>query len=274
MRFRQPRELKQLRRQLAQHAGARGRLVTRMQRGQLHRNARPMRQRGIAGAHADGGDGIRIRGKIALGVGRRAGALAQHVEGIKELAPRPGARQRLTNRLSKHEMRAEQPHRLAGGGAHRRQAEPLDQRLDDAVRRFARVDDAGGQPQGPGRGRYQKRGRAGVVLRPVAAPELVLDQPVGGAGVWHPQQRLGQHHQRQALLGGERIGVQEILHPAEPAGALADRLHQRRGAGIDARLGLWRASGGRQQSGGHAFIGRRIGRTERRIVACSGSGLR
>ena len=37
-------------------------------------------------------------------------------------------------------------------------------------------------------------------VRPVAGGELVLDQPVGGRGVRHAQQRLGQHHQRQALL--------------------------------------------------------------------------
>ena len=43
-------------------------------------------------------------------------------------------------------MRAEQPHRLARGGAHRRQAEPLDQRLDDALRRLARMDDAAVRP--------------------------------------------------------------------------------------------------------------------------------
>ena len=59
--------------------------------------------------------------------------------------------------------------------------------------------------------------RAAVVVRPVAGFQLVLDQAVGGAGIGHPQQRLGQHHQRQALLGGERIGVQEIFHPAKTA---------------------------------------------------------
>ena len=41
------------------------------------------------------------------------------------------------------------------------------------------------------------------VGRPVAGRELVLDQPVGGGGVGHPQQRLRQHHQGEALLGGQ-----------------------------------------------------------------------
>src|SRR6185369_3682271 len=50
--------------------------------------------------------------------------------------------------------------------------------------------------------------RAGAFgLGPVAGGELVLDQAVGGHGVRHAQQRLGQHHQRQPLLGRKRIGV-------------------------------------------------------------------
>ena len=277
VRLGEPRQHEQIRRQLAQHALARSWFVTRMQRGQFYRNTRPVRQRGIARGlscrFADGADGIRIRLEIAFGVGGRTGALAQHVEGIEGCAAGRGARQRLLDRLPEHEMRAEQPHGLAGGGAHRRQAESLDQRLDDAVRRLARMDDAGGQPQGPGRRRYQERSRAGIVPRPVPASEFVLDQPVGGIRVRHPQQRLGQHHQRQALLGGERVGVQEILHPAEPAGALADRRHQRRGAGIDARLGRWRAFGALQQGDGQAFIRRSIGCPERLNAACPGGGL-
>ena len=164
-------------------------------------------------------------------------------------------------------MRAEQPHGLAGGGAHRRQAEPLDQRLDDALRRLARMDDARGDAQRPGRSRHQNAVERGVVMRPVAGLELVLDQPVGGVGIGHPQQRLGQHHQRQALLGGERIGVQEILDAAEPAGAGTDRLDQPRGAGVDARLGPRTGRRRANKIGGNRLIRRRIGRAEGRNVA-------
>ena len=39
-------------------------------------------------------------------------------------------------------MRAEQPHRLPRRGAHRRQAEPLGEAVEDALRRLARMDDA------------------------------------------------------------------------------------------------------------------------------------
>ena len=84
-------------------------------------------------------------------------------------------------------------------------------------------------------------------MRPVAGLEFVLDQAVGGVGVRHPQQRLGQHHQRQPLFGGERIGVQEIFNAADTADAGANCLHQAGGAGIDARLGLGRTAGARQQ---------------------------
>jgi hypothetical protein len=217
-----------------------------MQRRQFHRNARPPRQSCIACPLADGVNCIRIRQEIALRVRGGAGALAQHVEGIEKRATTIGARQRLFDRLAEHEMRAEQPHGLAGSGAHRRQAEPFDQRLDDAFRRLARMNDARRNAERPGRGRDQQRGRARIVMRPVAGFQLVLDQAVGGVGVGHPQQRLGQHHQRQAFLGGERISVQEILDSAEPADARADRLNQPRGALIDARLGVVRTAGARQ----------------------------
>ena len=77
--------------------------------------------------------------------------------------------------------------------------------------------------------------------------ELVLDQAVGGGGIGHPQQRLGQHHEGEPLLGGQRIGVQEILDPAEPAGPARgcpsiSRVARR----IDASLGLGRAGRFRQ----------------------------
>ena len=99
------------------------------------------------------------------------------------------------------------------------------------------MNDARGDAERPGRGRDQERGRFDVAVEPAAGGELVLDQPVRGRGVGHAQQRLGQHHQRQALLGRQRISVQEIVDAAEPAGLGADRLDQPPRAGIDAALG-------------------------------------
>ena len=72
--------------------------------------------------------------------------------------------------------------------------------------------------------------------REIALAELVLDQAVGGGGIRHAQQRLGQHHQGQAFLGGERIFPQQFLDAAEPAALGADRLDQARGVRVDARL--------------------------------------
>ena len=67
-----------------------------------------------------------------------------------------------------------------------------------------------------------------VAVEPAAGGELVLDQPVGGRGVGHAQQRLGQHHERQPFLGRQRIGVQKILDAAETAGLGADGFDQSR----------------------------------------------
>ena len=145
---------------LGQHALARHRLVARMQRREFHGNSRPRRQRGVAGARADRLDGVGVGLEIARGVGGGARALAQHVEGIAELAVRAGARQRLLDGLAQHEMRAEQPHRLPGRDPHRRQAEPLHEAVDDAVRGLARMDHPRGDAERPGRGRDQEARRS------------------------------------------------------------------------------------------------------------------
>ena len=89
------------------------------------------------------------------------------------------------------------------------------------------MDDAGGDAERPGRGRNEQRARFDVVRGPIAGGELVFDQPVGGGGIGHPQQRLRQHHEGEPLLGGQRIGMQEVLDAAEPASAAANGLdHQ------------------------------------------------
>ena len=87
--------------------------------------------------------------------------------------------------------------------------------------------------------------------------ELVADQPVGGGGVGHAQERLGEAHQGDALLAGER----ELLHQrvdAGGAGALAaDLLDQLARQGLD----------GRHLLGRHARLRRSGGSTQ----ACSSS---
>ena len=110
-------------------------------------------------------------------------------------------------------------------------------------------------PERPGRGRDQQRVRFHLVVGPVAGRELVLDQPVGGRRIRHAQQRLGQHHQGEALAGGERVFAQEILDAAEPAGFGPDRLDQPRRARIDARFGGGRARRLRQEAAADSSSG-------------------
>ncbi len=236
------------RHQLFEHALARHRFVARMQRREFYRNAGPLRQRRVAGLRADRRDRTGIGVEIFVGVGRGARALAEHVERIAELGVAAGAMQRLVDGLPEHEMRAEEPHRLPRRRAHRGQAEPPHDAVENRLRRLAGMNDAGGDAERPGRGRDQKRGRFHVAVAPAAGGELVLDQPVGGRGVGHAQQRLGQHHERQALLGRERIGVQKFLDAAEPAGLGADGFDQFFGAGIDAGFGRGVAGGIRKQT--------------------------
>ena len=160
-------------------------------------------------------------------------------------------------------MRADEPHRLAGRRAHRRQAEAAHDRVEDRLRRLARMDDPGGDAERPGRGRNQHGRGSHLAVEPAAGGELVLDQAVGGRGVGHAQQRLGQHHQRQALLGGERIGVQQILDAAEARRPGADRLDQPARARVDAAL---RGGRGRlrQENRGQFLVRRRVRRSKRR----------
>ena len=208
-----------------------------MQRRQLNGNARPPRQRRVAGVIADRLDRTRVGMKIFLGVGRGARAFAQHVERVAEIGMAASARQRLLDGLAEHEMRADEPHGLPRRRAHGRQAEAADDGVEDGFRRFARMNDARRDAERPGRGRNQNRVGFYVAVEPAAGGELVLDQAVGGGGVRHAQQRLGQHHEREAFLGGERIGVEKILDAAETVRLGADRLDELARARIDATLG-------------------------------------
>ena len=70
----------------------------------------------------------------------------------------------------------------------------------------------------------------------VAFAELVLDEPVGGAGIGHAQQRFRQHHQRQALLGRERELAQHVLDAAERIVIGADGLDQAARDAVDPLL--------------------------------------
>src|SRR5262249_20180507 len=101
-----------------------------------------------------------------------------------------------------------------------------------------------------------------VVRCPCAGRELVLDQPVGGRGIRHSQERLRQDHQSEPLFGGERVGVKEVLDTAEPPGPRPNALDEAPRVGIDPPFGLARARGLIEQGGCHHLVGGRIGSAE------------
>ena len=262
VRLRHAGELGDTRRQFRKNTLARDRLEARMQRRKLDRNARPRRPGGIAGARADGRNRTGVSVEIFVGVIGGARAFAQHVERITEFAVTAGARQGFVDGLAKHEMPADQPHGLPGGGAQGGQAETFDDGVEDGLGRLARMDDARRDPKRPGGSRDQERRGFDVAVEPAAGGELIFDQPVGGCGIGHAQQRLGEDHQSEALLGRERIGVQEILDAAEAAGSGANRLDEAARAGIDAALGCSVEPCADQKTGGQILVGRRERRAE------------
>jgi hypothetical protein len=92
-------------------------------------------------------------------------------------------------------------------------------------------------------------------MRPVALPDLVLDEEIRRRLVGNAQQRLRQHHQRDALGRGQREFMQQVFDAAQtrprPNGA-----DQAPGTRVDARLGV-----GRQHRRSHEL------RRERAVVA-------
>ena len=73
------RERQQSRHQFGHHPRALGELVTRMQRAQLDRNARPLDRAALARHRADGLDGVAVGVQIAVGIGLGQGRFAEHV---------------------------------------------------------------------------------------------------------------------------------------------------------------------------------------------------
>ena len=242
------------------------RLVTWVQRRELDRDPRAVRQSVVASRAADRVDRSGIGGEVAVGIGLRARALAQHVEGVAIELARAGAGtlQRLLDGLAKDEVIAHHAHGLTCRGAHGRDAQALGQAADDACRRLARLDDARSDAERPGRGGHQERIRLGFMMSEIALAELVLDQPVGGGGVGHAQQRFRQDHQGEALLGRERIFPQQLLDAAQTGLASADRLDQSGGARIDPGLGGRITAAAREQPAGDGAVILGIRRAEGR----------
>ena len=102
------------------------------------------------------------------------------------------------------------------------------------------------------------------MVHEVALAEPVLDEAVGGAGIGHPQQRLREHHQGQALFGRQREFAQHVLDAAERIVIAPDRLDQPCGGAVDPFVLRGAQSGRLQQPGRDDAIIRRIGRLEGR----------
>ena len=67
---------------------------------------------------------------------------------------------------------------------------------------------------------------------PVAAADLVADQPVPSGGVWNAQQRLGEAHQRDAFARVEREFEHERVDAAGRAARCAYALRERGGEAL------------------------------------------
>ncbi len=108
------------------------RLVARMQRRELDRDARSLARTATSRGAADGADRIEIGEPIALGVGVGLRRLAQHVKAVAQ-AP-VDARQRLLDRAAHHELPRQHAHATAQCAADHWLAHPPDHAADDASR--------------------------------------------------------------------------------------------------------------------------------------------
>ena len=257
-------EFDDARHEFAHDARAAHRLVAGVEGRELDRDAGPVGQGGVAGRPADGLNGSGVGVEVARRVRGRARALAQHVEGVAVEPPSAGvgAAERVRDRLAEHEMVAHDAHGLTGGGAQGRHAEAFGERFQEALGRLARLDDPRRDAKRPGGGVDEKSVRRRGMVDEVPLAELVLDQPVGGGGVRYAQQRLGQDHEGEALLGGERVLAQHVLDAAKPAPLFADRLDQARRGVVDAALALGRERRFREQTSGDGGVVLGVGRVE------------
>ena len=229
----------QARQQLGHDAAVLGAAVARVQGRKLHRDAGAGIDAPAPARRADGVDRGLVGIIVTAGVGSGHRRLAQHVVG-EAIAPglaRGGALQCVLDGLAGDELLAQHAHGEVDRGADHGLAAARDQAGERGRQALLAGggDQLAGDHQAPGRGVDEDRRALAEMGAPVAPGELVADQPVGRGGVGHAQQRLGQAHQGDALLAGER----ELLHQrvdAAGAGALAAHLaHQPPSEGLHCR---------------------------------------
>ncbi|MCY1175042.1 hypothetical protein D9M73_152630 [compost metagenome] len=143
--------------------------------------------------------------------------LAQHVEarGKALMLGLLHPLHRFVDGAAHHENLAHHPHRSAHRLAHERLACAGDQATQRTLR-LPLPHQSAANHQTPGRRIDQSRVGFAGVRAPVGIAELVGDQQIGGLGVGHAQERLGQRQQRDALRRIEPIFLQELVDPALP----------------------------------------------------------
>jgi len=206
------------RQKLGHDAGALDALEARMQRRQLDRHAGPLVDAALAGGPADGVHGALVLPEIALGVGGRGRGLSQHVVGEGEAArlALTGGVDRLLDRPAGDELLAHEAHGDVDAGADDGLAaagdQPGQRRAHGLLAR--RGDELAGEHETPGGGVDEHRRAGADVGAPVAGRELVADERVARGGVGNAQERLGEAHQRYALLARQGILVDKPFDAA------------------------------------------------------------
>ena len=209
--------------------------IARVEGGELDRDAiGGFRKefRVLVGGH--GADGVLVSLEVAGGVGARAGALPQHVEGkvggLAGFHHAAATLQSFLDRPPKDELFAHDAHRLHHRGADHRLAALADEAADERgrafLRSFRRADDATGQHQAPGGSVDEPGVRLALVGAPVAGADLLGDQVVAGGGVRHAQQRFGEAHQGEAFGIGQAELLEEAFHHPFAAAPPARDLHE------------------------------------------------
>ena len=215
-RLREQREGARPRDQFGHDPVALAEFVARMERRQFDRDARVHADVVGGAAWCERRDRVGIGEMVALGVGVRAGRFAQHVVGIG-IAPflhAGGALGRLLDGPAEHELAAEFLHGLPDGGAHDRLAETFHHALDgvDHADLVERREHLAGQHQSPGRGVDQRRAGLAEMGAPAPGRDLVLDQGIDRLRIGHAQERFGQAHERDTLLGRKAVFPEEAFH--------------------------------------------------------------
>ena len=149
-----------------------------------------------------------------------------------------GALQRFIDRAAIDELPAQDTHRLQGGPADDRLAQPvyraLERRAHAFLRFFRTLEHFASKHEREG-GRIDEGGRTFAhVLRPVDIADLVADQCIGGGCIGHAQQRFGEAHQRHAFFCSKAILMQECIDAAGFATTRA--LNQLAGKGRSFRM--------------------------------------